>query len=59
MNGDTLLNILVFGLFFVFAILAIYYCIRAYQYVHSGEYEADVRLNAVLRALDNAKSDQG
>lgn len=56
MNGDTFLNILVFGLVFVIALLAIYHGVRVIQYVRSGEYEADLRLNAVFKALDNAKN---
>ena len=56
---DTLINILALSLLFVIVIAAIVYCARAYLYVHSGEYETDLRLNAVFQALDNAKSDRG
>lgn len=56
MNGDTLTNILALGLLFALALLGIAYCARAYLYVHSGEYEADLRLNAIFQALNNAKN---
>lgn len=55
MNGDTFLNILVFGLLLVIALFAIYQGVCVIRYVRSGEYEADLRLNSVFQALENAK----
>ncbi len=53
---DTLINILALSLLFVIVVTGILYCARAYLYVHSGEYEADLRLNAIFQALNNAKN---